>query len=301
MKPIDAPIDKDVNWLVDRINEKSNGRIVMDIYPASQLGDYTLVQERIGLGAIDMQLACLGSDRDKRLQASGLPYLVSSWDQASKEMASGGFFMNTIGEIVEEQNIKLLAPWLNLFGGISLKELPPSPGDPDVPKGIKIRAPAMKVFELMAENLGYLPTPIPWAEAFVALQSGIVDGVIGGGYESTWANFKDVVNYYLHYNSHLDMYFWIINLDLWNSLSEEDQKILTDVGLELEKKRLAGAEADEGVFAQKLRDYGIETMTFSENELAKFTEKAHKNVWPAVKDDIGAEFMERLVSALGSR
>jgi TRAP-type C4-dicarboxylate transport system substrate-binding protein len=202
---------------------------------------------------------------------------------------------------LEEQNIKLLAPWLNLFGGISLKELPPSPGDPDVPKGIKIRAPAMKVFELMAENLGYLPTPIPWAEAFVALQSGIVDGVIGGGYESTWANFKDVVNYYLHYNSHLDMYFWIINLDLWNSLSEEDQKILMDAGLELEKQRLAGAEADEGVFAQKLRDYGIETMTFSENELAKFTEKAHNNVWPAVKDDIGAEFMERLAAELGSR
>ena len=168
IRPVGTAIDTDVNWLVDQLKERSDGRIVIDIFPASQLGDYTVVQERVGMGDIEMQLACLGTAMDKGLMIQSLPYIASNWEEARKLYASGSSLMNVVGELLEKQNLKLISGWPCYFGGIVLTKEPPSPGDPNVPKNIKIRVPPQKSFELNGESLGYLATPIAWSEAFTS-------------------------------------------------------------------------------------------------------------------------------------
>ena len=54
VRPQDTAIDKDLRWFSDALNEASGGKIKTKIYPASALGDYTVVQVRVGLGAVDM-------------------------------------------------------------------------------------------------------------------------------------------------------------------------------------------------------------------------------------------------------
>ena len=44
IRPAGTAIDKDVHGFVDRVAKESGGRIVIEVYPASQLGDYTVVQ-----------------------------------------------------------------------------------------------------------------------------------------------------------------------------------------------------------------------------------------------------------------
>jgi len=296
IRPVGSSIDKDVHWLSEQLKERSDGRINIEIYPAGQLGDYSVVQERVGIGDVEMQLACLSTTMDKSLLIMVVPYIVSNWEEAGILYSPGGTLTKIIADLLEKQNIKLISGWACYFGGIVLSKLPPSPADPDVPKKMKLRVPPMKSFELVAKNLGYLATPISWADTFTSLQTGIVDGVIGAGAEGYYANFRDIVNYYLATNDNFQMWYLYMNLDLWNSLSKEDQQLIQEVGSELEKKRFVVAEEEEQASMQKLKDYGIEVITFTDEELERFAKKARENIWPQLREDIGPELIDKILA-----
>ena len=84
VRPQDTAIDKDLRWFSEALNEASGGKVKTKIYPASALGDYTVVQERVGLGAVDMACQPPASAADKRFQVVYFPYMVKSWAQAKK-------------------------------------------------------------------------------------------------------------------------------------------------------------------------------------------------------------------------
>jgi TRAP-type C4-dicarboxylate transport system substrate-binding protein len=297
-RPMGSAIDNDINWMVEEIKERSNDRIEIEVFPASQLGDYTVVQERVGLGDVEMQLVPLATTVDQRLSIHTFPYLVEKWEDVPKLYSTGSTLMNILSELMEKQNIKLISSWPSYFGGIGLVKSPPSPGDPDVPKNIKIRVPPTKSYELTAQSLGYLATPLAWTETFTSMQTGIVDGVIGSGAEGILSNYKDLVKYYLAINDHFETWYFYMNLDLWNSLSEEDRQIIQDVGLELEQARFERAEAEEKANMQLLEESGIEVITFTDDELSTFARKVRSEVWPQIERDVTPEILEQILKSI---
>ena len=56
-RPVNTSVDKDVTAFCERVLKESNGRIKISTYPNSQLGDYQVVQERVGVGSVEMALA----------------------------------------------------------------------------------------------------------------------------------------------------------------------------------------------------------------------------------------------------
>jgi TRAP-type C4-dicarboxylate transport system substrate-binding protein len=292
IRPSGATADIDVLKFIDEINSNSDGAINIDIYPAGQLGDYQVVQERIGIGDIEMQLAPAGTNVDKSLGISSVPYLITNWSQAKKVFRRDGPLIENINEKFENQNIKLLASYPVYFGGIALVKEPIEPGNPNVPKNIKIRVPGMKAYELNAQSLGYLATPIPYSEAFTAIQTGIVDGAIGSGAEGYYASFRDVTNYYLPVNDHFEIWFLYMNLELWNSLSENEKKIIEEAGLKFEERRFSVAEEDQKKFEDKLRDKGIVVYEFTDEELETMATKSREEVWPEVQKRFGTEIFD---------
>src|SRR6056297_2565966 len=131
VRPQDATIDVELRAFSEAVSEATGGEVTINLFPASALGDYTTVQERISVGAIDMATQPAATAADRRMQISSFPYLAGNWDQA---------------RAVE-------------------------------PNGIKVRVPGIKSFQLTGEALGYIPSPIPFSEAFTAVQTGVVDGV----------------------------------------------------------------------------------------------------------------------------
>ena len=116
IRPTGTEIDRDVNWLVEKIKEESKGRITIEVYPASQLGDYTVVQERVSMGAVEMQLACLGTTVSKSLNLPAAPYLVTNYDEAAKLFKSGGVVYDTVKEILaKNENIYLISGCLSIL------------------------------------------------------------------------------------------------------------------------------------------------------------------------------------------
>ena len=298
VRPQDTAIDKDLRWFSETLDQASGGKIKTKIYPASALGDYTVVQERVGLGAVDMACQPPASAADKRFQVVYFPYMVKSWDQAKKNYSPGAPLRKVVEDLYAEQGIQLLAAWPVYFGGMALNREPVSPGDPEAAKGIKLRVPPMKTFQLLADNTGYLGTPIPFSDAFTSVQTGVVDGVIGSGAEGYYASFRDVTKYYIPQNTHFEVWYLIINKKYYDKMPDDQKQQLLDVAGQFEQRRWESAEADQAANEKRLADYGATIVQLSNDEIAAIADKIHKTVWPEVLKDVGEDWGKGVLDSI---
>ncbi|HKL56321.1 MAG TPA: TRAP transporter substrate-binding protein DctP, partial [Roseovarius sp.] len=168
VRPQDATIDVELRAFSAAVAEATDGEVNVNIFPASALGDYTTVQERVSVGAIDMATQPAATAADRRMQISSFPYLAGNWEQARAVYGPGGVVREVMAGLYAEQDITMLAAYPVYFGGIALNVDHPGAGSVE-PNGIKVRVPGIKSFQLTGEALGYIPSPIPFSEAFTAV------------------------------------------------------------------------------------------------------------------------------------
>lgn len=289
VRPKGTAIDRDTRNLVEKISKDTRGRITFEVYPGNKLGDYSVVQEKCSFGEVEMFIGPFGTTVDKKMALPFTPYLVTTWAEARKAFASDSRMIKSMEAILEKHNIKILGGWPVYFGGIVLTREPPNPGDPDVHKGMIIRTPPIRAFELTARSMGYTPYPITWAYAQPGLKTGMVEGMIGGGAEG-YAGLKGLAKVYLNVKDHFEYWFIYMNLDLWKGLSDNERTIIRNAVREMESRRWEIAEAEEQASIKRLRDQGAKIVTFSEAEFARTIAKVRQSVWPEMKKDIGEPF-----------
>lgn len=298
VRPQDTAIDKDLNEFAKNLKETSGGKIDIKLYPASALGDYTVVQERVGLGAVDMACQPPAAAADKRFQITYFPYMVENWEQARKNFGKGAPLIQIVSELYAKQGIKVLAAWPVYFGGISLNVEPKSPGKPTEKKGIKLRVPPIKTFQLLADSIGYIGTPLPFSEAFTAVQTGVVDGVMGSGAEGYYSSFRDVTKFYLPINTHFEVWYLIINEELYNGLSDEQKKQLDEAADRFQQKRWETVVADQAENEKKLTEAGAKIVPISAEDIAANAQQARELVWPPILDDIGKDWGQKVLDKI---
>jgi TRAP-type C4-dicarboxylate transport system substrate-binding protein len=298
VRPQDTAIDKDLNEFAKNLKETSGGKMEIKLYPSSSLGDYTVVQERIGLGAIDMACQPPATAADKRFQLISFPYLVTNYDDAKKQFGKGGVMFDASAELYAKQGIRMLAAWPVYFGGIALNTEPKSPGDPNVAKGIKLRVPAMKTFQLLADNTGYIGTPMPFSEAFTAVQTGVVDGVMGSGAEGYYSSFRDVTKYYIPLNTHFEVWYLIMTEELYKGLPADQKKVLDEAAERFQQKRWETVVADQKENEQKLVAAGAKLVPITDQDIQANAKKARETVWPKVLDDVGKDWGQKILDKI---
>ena len=294
-----SAIDKDLHKFIEQISTKTEQKFAFDVYPGNRLGDYSIVQERVSFGEVQIYVGPLATSIDKRLIIATTPYLVNSWSEAREVYSQGSDLFTTTAEFLKEQNIKLLGGWPVYFGGLGLRERPPEPGNPDVSKKMIIRVPPIRSFELTAKELGYTAYPITWTYAKMGLKTGMVDGIIGGGAEG-YSNLKKTIKYYIPIRDHFEYWFIYMNLDNWNELSKEEQGLFLGEAKKMEVNRYLVAESQEKESIQSLKKQGIQVIELSVEELKTMREKIQQKVWPQLEKEIGPEF-GRIVSDIRKR
>lgn len=295
VRPQGAIIDKELEAFSSKVNEVTDGDLKVKIYAASALGDYTSVQERISVGAVDMAVQPASAAVDRKMQISSFPYIAENWDQARKIYGPDGVIYDTMKELYAKQGISMLAAYPVYFGGIALNRDAVSPGDVNVEKGIKVRVPGIKSFQLTGDALGYISSPIPFSEAFTAVQTGVVDGVIGSGAEGYYASFRDVTETYIPINTHFEVWYMIINSETLADLDAEDREALQKEALAFEAKRWTRAKSDQADYEQKLADNGATVVRLSDEELAAAARKVRAEVWPQILEDVGSEWGQEIL------
>ena len=184
--------DVTANEFARRVNERLAGRAELHVYGASQLGGDDAMLQRLRLGTLDLSIP--STIMSSMVDAFGLfemPYLVRDRDHMRRIEAA--VVWSDLAPRAEEAGYRILAVWENGFRHITNSRRPiRGPEDLD---GIKLRTPRgvwrVKLFQALGAN----PTPMPFSEVFVALQTGVMDGQENPLTQVTSAKLHEVQDY----------------------------------------------------------------------------------------------------------
>jgi len=288
--PVDVPYDKTAHKFADLVAEKTDGQVQVNIFPNNQLGDWTETFELISRGVVEMGFQIANAAYDPKLNfAYYMPYVVNDLDEARVAYAPGGWAYDIIKGLWADHGIKALAVYPIGMAGVSLRSMPPAPGDPNVPKEMKVRVMPLVACSMTYEALGYIATPIPYAEVYSGIQTGIVDGQQGGPPFQAWS-FRDVNSVWVQYNDYFEQHWITMNLELWNSLPEDIQAAVQEAANEASTIRWQQVETEDQHYRDVLKnEFGWEIVMLTTEELNACASKVRLEVWPKMKEMLGDE------------
>jgi tripartite ATP-independent transporter DctP family solute receptor len=274
--------------IAELVEERTDGKLVIKVFPSSQLGAAEKLIEGLVLGTLDFAMtttAVLGQFEPKLL-VFGFPYMMRDRAHAFKALDTIGM---ELGENLEAKGIKVLGYFENgLRHMINNKR---KINTPDDMKGLKMRVMSTPVYIELMKALGADPTPMAFGEVYSACQQGTIDGLECPAVHFWQMRFFEV-NKYITLTAHTyESEPFLMSMKTWNKLPEEYQKILVEAtaeALEYSRKLSIDQEAD---YFQKIKDSGI--CQIDEVDLAPFVEKS-KAVWEKLESTVGRDLIERI-------
>ena len=298
ISPIEYRSTKGLYRIAEKVEEATEGQIKMDVFPMNQLGDYTQVFQEIQRGTIEMGLIFIPSEYDVMLEIGSLPFLADNYDDMRDQLSPGSYVYSIIDEAISNLGIKLLRINGEGFIGIGSAKKPENYADPKADKDTLIRIAPLTVYRETAQDMGYRTTSIPYADTYSAIQTGVCDGWIGGSSEINYQVFKDVINYYTPYNCLFDQTAFLINQELWDSLSADEQKIIqdaVDIEADLSFKDWQSIDKEN---MKLMTDYGIEVLEFTPEEREALAEHIRNTTWPKLEDKFGKDVLDKVKESL---
>lgn len=224
--PDGYPTVEGVKAMAEEVKEKTEGRICIEVFPSSQLGEEKDTIEQAQFGVIDMVRASFGTFNDivPVTQLFSLPYLFRDQEHMYKVM--DGPIGDELGEAFSEHDLVALAYY---DGGSRsfYNSQQPIESLEDL-AGMKFRVMQNDVFVDMMDALGANATPMPYGEVYSAIQTGVIDGAENNFPSYDSAGHHEVAKYFT-----LDQHLMVpevvaVSKASWDKLSPEDQEIMRE-------------------------------------------------------------------------
>ncbi len=257
-QPVDYPTVIGDKKFAELVEERSEGRIKIDVFPSAQLGDEKSVLEQVQLGAIEFTRTNASplSEFNNQFSVLSLPYVFESEDHLWNflESEKGTELLDGL----EGSKMKGLAYYDS--GSRSFYSTKPLKGIDDL-KGLKIRVQQSKINMDMVAALGASATPMPYGEVFSALQTGIIDGAENNLPSLDSANhYQEAKNVILDHHQRTPEVLLISKI-AWDKLDKEDQELIKQAALDSVETQRAAWNEYEQKSDKKLKDAGV---TFTE-------------------------------------
>lgn len=277
------------------VEEKSKGKMKLTYFPAGALGDWSEQIEANRMGTLEIGLNAGSTSYNPKTNLMFMPYLFSSWDEARAAIGSKGWLTPIFNELYSGIGLKVLGIYLNAWDGMAytsrVKKLVKVPADA---KGIKMRVPPIRIFEVYIPTLGFISTPVAYSETFTALQTGIVDARSACPAVEAYV-MRDAIDTYVATRDAFEYWFLTMNKKLWDSLSPEDQAILTASADKVMADQAVAAEQDEKEFMDKLTKAGVKVYEVSDQEWNTSAKACREKAWPIIeKELLGPELMNQI-------
>lgn len=290
---------------LERIKEKletdSNGRLNVTLYPSSQLGDYTLTFQELSEGTIDIALIPIPSEYDTRLEMNFIPYLFTGYDGLEAGFGKDSYFFGKYTEIMDGLNIKLLGMYVEGLIGMGFPKYPEGYNDVNSDSAAKkntlVRAPAIEVYNLVTQDMGFSATTVPYSDLYTAMQTGVCDGWIGGTPQLNYSDFRDVIKYYVPYNVFAENIGFLMSKDIYTGLPDDLKTLVEETFTEESIKSFSTAKEGDEDAIQKMKDYGIEILPLTDDELAAYRKHVMETTWPKLSKNIGQDILDELIAA----
>lgn len=288
----------------DKVRERTQGRINIKLYPGTSLvqGDQTREFSALRQGVIDMAVGSTinWSPQVKSLNLFSMPFLFP--DFKAVDAVTQGEVGQEIFKTLEKGGVVPLAWGENGYREISNSKHPiKTPADL---KGMKIRVVGSPLFLDTFTALGANPTQMSWADAQPAMASGAVDGQENPVSVYMAAKLQSVGQKYMTMWGYMnDPLIFVVNKDIWNSWTKEDQAIVRQAALDAAKEEIAIArkglvEADKPLL-KDLAALGVTVTTPNAAEREAFV-KATRPVYDKWKSQIGAPLVDKAEKAIAA-
>ena len=173
MYEVSEPYHTESVWAASEIKKRTNGKFDIEVFPASSLGKETDINQGMALGTVDMIISgpSFAARSYPRLGIAYYPFIFRDADHLLA-YARSPVFAEMVKEFRNKTGIQILA--YTYYGArhtTAQKAFTNCAGM----KGLKIRVPDVPSYMATPKACGANPTPIPFAEVYLALQTGTVD------------------------------------------------------------------------------------------------------------------------------
>lgn len=263
----------------DYVKAKTNGEITIDVFPMGQLGGERSMIEQVQSGTLDMMncTTAVLSNFVPEVALFDLPFLYPSRGVAYSVLGDTELF-NIFADTFPKRGFKPIG-----WGENEMRDLTNIKKEirtPEDVKGLKIRVMESPIYLDTWKTLGASPVPMPFPEVYNGLQQGVIDAQENPIMTSVLMKFTEVCPYASLTRYILTSTVVVLNIDLWEKLTPEQQEIFSDGAVKATKMNREGGMKLRGELIGKLEKEGkVKVTRLSEEERAAF----HEAVLPVHK------------------
>lgn len=260
-------------WAAQEIAKRTNNRYQIEVYPASQLGKESDINQGLSLGTVDMIISG-PSFAARSYPPIGIGYYPYIFRDASHLLgfAKSDVFKELAAGYGEKTGHQMAA--LTYYGIRHTSTNKPFKTCAEM-KRLKIRVPDAPAYLAMPRSCGANTSPIAFAEVYLALQNGTVDAQENPLTTIEAKKFFEVQKHIVLTGHIVDHLATIFSKQLWAKLSDEDKKTFTQVAQEAAGRASAEILSKEKELVETFKQKGL---TVTEVNKDEFKDAVMKNV-----------------------
>jgi len=270
-QPLESPEHAGAEKFKEVVEEKSDGKITVELFPASQLGSLREQIEGTQLGEIDitMQPSAFVTPFVDDVKVLDLPYLWPADTEQLYEVLdseAGDAVLDTL----ESGGLKGLGHWP---GGYKLfttgkQEI----HKPEDFKGLDIRVMSSPLLEGQYKLWGANPTMIEYAEVYNSLQQGVVDGQENPLQTIYLNNYQEVQDHVIESYHGIMSYMLMANQGWFDGLPENTQELIMEAEEEGKNEARQALADTEEEYREELEDSGVDYYELTDEEIEEIRE-----------------------------
>jgi tripartite ATP-independent transporter DctP family solute receptor len=288
--PPDHPYTLGMARYAQLVQERTRGRVAIQIHHSRELGDERQVVEGLQLGTIQLTVTSTGplGGFVSEMNVVDLPFLFRSPEHAYRVL--DGVIGRGLLDRFEKVGIKGLAFWENGFRHITTAKR--SIREPSDLKGLKIRVMENRVHQAAFRHLGADATPMAWGEVFTSLQQGLLDAQ-ENPIPIIYTFKLNEVQKYLSLTGHVYSPAPVLmSKKTWDKFPPEIRKIMLDTAVEVARYQRGLIHEQE---QQELRELQARGMIVIENPDRAAFREAMRPVVGQFEGQFGRDLVQRIV------
>ena len=252
---VTEPYHTEALWAASEIRKRTNGKFDITVFPASQLGNESQLNEGLGLGTVDIVYVGISfvAATYQPLGITGAPFMLRDFDHWKAYRGSKLFAELAKGY---EDNTRHKIAALTYYGQrhVTANKRISKPEDM---KGMRLRVPAAPLFLMFTKSVGANATPIAFSDVYTALQQRLVDGQENPLPTIMAKKFYEVQSHVVLTGHITESMVTMVGSHVWNRLTPDEQKLFADTLKEAAAKATEAIEASERILAGEFKKLGM--------------------------------------------
>lgn len=268
------PVHEAMVFMAERVKQKSNGKLTIEIYPNAQLGTERECLELLQIGSLGMTKvsAAVMEGFSPNFKVLSLPYIFKDKEHYFKVLEGD------VGNDLLRQGEKYWLHGLTYYdaGSRSIYSTKKPITEPQDLRGMKIRVQDSKTAIDMVQSFGGSATPVSWGELYTALQQGVVDGAENNSPSFFLSRHYEVAKYYTLNDHTMVPDILMISTKIWEKLSPQEKKWLQEAAEEsaVVQRKLWKTAEEEALAAVKKA--GVEIIIPDKEAFSKLVEPMYE-------------------------